>query len=95
MSLGVTLLEALEAELVPTALVAVTVKVYGVPLVSPVTVTGELLPVPVMLPGEDVTVYIVTADPPFDPGVKATIACVSPAVALTDVGALGATAFAV
>ena len=36
--IGVTGLEALEALLVPTMLVAVTVKVYGVPLVKPVTV---------------------------------------------------------
>jgi len=34
---GVTEFEAAEAEPVPTALVAVTVKVYAVPLVRPVT----------------------------------------------------------
>ena len=33
---GVTLFEAVEATLVPTALAAVTVKVYAVPFVSPV-----------------------------------------------------------
>jgi hypothetical protein len=38
------------------ALVAVTVNVYAVPLVNPVTVTGEEDPVPVMFPGEEVTV---------------------------------------
>ena len=35
---GVTLLLAVEAALVPTAFVAVTVKVYAVPFVRPVTV---------------------------------------------------------
>ena len=36
--LGVTELEGLDAGLLPTPFVAVTVKVYGVPLVSPLTV---------------------------------------------------------
>ena len=40
----------------PLAFVAVTVKVYGVPFVSPVTVIGEEEPVAVMFPGEEVTV---------------------------------------
>ena len=40
----------------PTALVAVTVKVYAVPLVRPVTVIGLVVPVPVTPPGELVTV---------------------------------------
>ena len=47
---------ALEAILVPTALVAVTVKVYVTPLVKPVTVIGEEPPVPVNPPGLEVTV---------------------------------------
>ena len=38
---GETAVEAAEASLVPTRLVEVTVNVYGVPLVSPVTVHGE------------------------------------------------------
>jgi hypothetical protein len=41
---GVTELEAEDAAPVPTALVAVTVQVTGVPLVRPVTVIGELVP---------------------------------------------------
>ena len=53
---GVTAAEALEAVPVPTLFVAVTVKVYAVPLVSPVTVIGEDVPVAVKLPGEEVTV---------------------------------------
>ena len=53
---GVTELLAADAEPVPTALVAVTVKVYAVPFVKPVTVIGEAEPVPVILPGVEVTV---------------------------------------
>ena len=52
---GVTLLEAAEAAPVPAAFVAVTVKVYVVPLISPVTVIGLAVPVPVKPPGEEVT----------------------------------------
>ena len=53
---GVTLLDEAEAELVPTKLVAVTVKVYAVPLVKPLTTIGEVAPLPVKLPGLEVTV---------------------------------------
>jgi hypothetical protein len=53
---GVTLLLAVEAAPAPSALLAVTVKVYAVPLVRPVTVMGLLVPVPVNPPGLDVTV---------------------------------------
>jgi hypothetical protein len=53
---GVAELLAELAELVPAAFVAVTVNVYAVPLVRPDTVIGLVDPVPVILPGEDVTV---------------------------------------
>jgi hypothetical protein len=54
---GVTELDAAEAADVKfAALVAVTVNVYAVPFVKPETVTGEDEPVPVIDPGEDVTV---------------------------------------
>ncbi len=53
---AVTEFEAAEDALVPTALVAVTEKVYIVPLVSPVTTIGEDVPVAVIPPGEEVTV---------------------------------------
>jgi hypothetical protein len=53
---GVTLFEAALAGLVPPGVDAVTVKVYAVPLVSPVTVIGDDDPVAVILPGLDVTV---------------------------------------
>jgi hypothetical protein len=72
------------------AFVAITVKVYAVPLVSPVTVIGLVEPVPVILPGFEVTVYPVIADPPLLAGaVNATIACALPAVAVPIVGAPG------
>ena len=48
--------EAFEAKLAPTALVAVTVQVYVVPGVSPLTVIGLLVPVPVTPPGLQVAV---------------------------------------
>lgn len=53
---GVTELLALEAEPVPTALVAVTVNVYAVPFDKPVTVNGEDPPLAVNPPGLEVTV---------------------------------------
>ena len=53
---GVTLFDAADAAPVPTAFVAVTVNVYAVPLVRPVTVIGEAEPVPVSPPGLEVTV---------------------------------------
>jgi hypothetical protein len=55
-AIGVTLLDALEAEPVPAELVAVTLKLYAVPLVSPATVKGELAPLAVKPPGLEVTV---------------------------------------
>ena len=55
---GVTLFEAAEVTLVPLALVAVTVKVYAVPLVKPVTVQGDIVQVPVLLPGVEVEVAV-------------------------------------
>jgi hypothetical protein len=55
-TIGVTLLEAALAGPVPVALVAVTVKVYAVPVVNPVTVIGDDEPVAVIPPGLEVTV---------------------------------------
>jgi hypothetical protein len=45
-----------DEEPVPTSFVAVTVNVYVVPFVSPVTTIGEVPPVPVKPPGLEVTV---------------------------------------
>lgn len=53
---GVTEFEAPDAGPAPTKLVALTVKVYAVPLVNPVTVIGLDAPLAVMPPGDDVTV---------------------------------------
>ena len=44
---GVTELDETDAKPVPAAFVAVTVKVYAVPFVKPVTVIGEEFPVPI------------------------------------------------
>jgi hypothetical protein len=89
---GVTLLEAAEAGPVPAELVALTVNVYAVPLVSPVTVIGLAVPVTVW-PAEDVTVYPVIVLPPLDAGaLKDTVAWALPAAADTLVGAPGTVA---
>ena len=53
---GVTPAEGDDGELVPTILVAVTVKVYTVPLARPVTTSGLPAPVAENPPGADVTV---------------------------------------
>jgi len=55
-ALGVTLeLAALKTD-GPKALVALTLKVYAVQLLKHDTVTGELVPVPVLKPGQDTAV---------------------------------------
>lgn len=53
---GVTLLDAADAALVPTLFAAVTLNVYAVPFVKPVTVSGLDAPLAVLPPGDDVTV---------------------------------------
>jgi hypothetical protein len=55
-ALGVTLLDDPLAGPLPCVLVALTVNVYAVPFVSPVTVMGDDDPVPVKPPGLDVAV---------------------------------------
>ena len=88
---GLTAEDALEAVPVATELVAMTVKVYAVPLVRPVTVIGEDAPVAVRPPGEEVTVYPVIADPPvFVGAVKLSVALPLPALAEMLVGVSGA-----
>jgi len=84
--------EAEDAVEVPAEFVAVTVNVYRVPAVRPVT---EIVPlpaceiVPVIPPGEEVAVYEVIAAPPLEAGaVNETLAVVAPVeVAATAVGA--------
>ena len=53
---GVTAVDAADAKLLPTALVAMTVNVYGVPFVRPVTVHDRVVVVHVRAPGDEVTV---------------------------------------
>ena len=86
-ALGVMELDASEAAPVPTALVAVTLKVYAVPLASPVTSHVRNAVEQVRESGELVTVYEVTADPPSLAGADhATAARASPPDAVTPVG---------
>ena len=62
-------------------------------LVNPVTVSGLVVPVADKPPGLESTVYNVIGWPPFDAGgVKVTVACPVPAVAVPIVGASGTVA---
>ena len=91
---SVTGVEGSDGAEVPFAFVAVTVNVYGVFGVSPLTV---IVPepawdtVPVKEPVSEVAVYLVIAEPPLDAGnVNATVADVDPAAVTTPmVGAPG------
>lgn len=67
---GVTEFEAFEEDPVPAAFVAVTVNVYAVPLVRPMTmaVVVAVAVVVEIFPGLEVIVYDVIAEPPFDAG---------------------------
>src|SRR5207253_4443256 len=90
---GVTLLEASEGALLPTALLATTVKVYAVPLVRPVSVADVPVTVALAPVGLEVTVYEVMALPPSLTGaVQETVAEALPAVAEAAVGAPGTVA---
>jgi hypothetical protein len=71
------------------ALVALTVKVYSTPFVSPVTSIGLAVPVAVWPPGEAVTVYCVIGLPPSGGAVKLIVARRLPRTAVTPVGAPG------
>ena len=92
-AMGVTAAEGADAAEIPTALVAVTVNVYALPFVRPETV--EPVPVVVVPPqaghaGDGVIVYPVIAEPPSETGGdQATVAELSPAAAVTAVGAPG------
>ena len=90
---GVTAVDAVLGTLFPIALVATTVKVYEVPLVKPATVSGLAVPICEILPGFEITVYPVIAEPPLLVGaVNETVACVLPATAEILVGTLGTVA---
>jgi hypothetical protein len=93
--MGTTLGDGKDAGPVPTMFVAVTVKVYGVPLVRPVTMQVRA---PVVVHGtppipEGVTVYRVMGWPPLLAGaVQATDAVAAPGDALTLLGCPGTVA---
>jgi hypothetical protein len=89
---GVTELEVVDAPEVPMAFVAVMVKVYEVPFVSPDTTIGLCDPVAVAPPGDAVTVYEEIGEPFAPAPENAIVACASPGVAVTDVGAVGSPA---
>ena len=87
-----TALDALDAEPVPTALMAVTVNVYAVPFVRPVTVqlSGPVVHEQDRPPGLAVTVYAMIVAPPVLVGAdQETSTCPLPAVPTTPVGAPG------
>jgi hypothetical protein len=73
---GVAAAEAADATDAPLGFVAVTVKVYEVPLVRPVTVqVVSPVVLQVFAPGDEVTVYPVIAAPPLLGAVQDTIDC--------------------
>jgi len=92
---GTTGTDATDAALVPDAFVAVTLKVYAMPLVRPVTVHGFERPhendACAAVPTNAVTVNPRTAAPPFETGaVQVIVERVDKApVAATPVGAVG------
>lgn len=91
---GVTELDAVEADDVPTVFVAVTVNVYEVPFVKPVNVQEVVVvftqPEGAVTAGEEVTVYPEIVAPPLLAGaVQETVACALPEVAVTPVGEFG------
>ena len=92
---GVTLLDTPDGMLAPTALIALTVKVYAVPLFSPLTTwLNAVLLAWVSVPpaGLETTVYLVIALPPSSSGaLNVTVARRSPPIALAINGAPGAT----
>jgi hypothetical protein len=88
MSVGVAELDAELYGLLPVALFARTVNVYAVPTVSPVTVTGLDEPVPVIEPGLDSAVNVVTG-PPLVAAVNSTVAPAPIAVAVPIFGVSG------
>jgi hypothetical protein len=86
---GVTDAEAVEATESPFMLVAITVKVYAVPFVRPVMVTGEEV-TETLFPSLPITVYPVIDEPPLFVGaVNETTALAFPDATMTFVGAFG------
>jgi hypothetical protein len=89
---GVTLLDAALHGPKPMTFCALTLKVYAVPVVSPLMVMGDDAAVPVMQPGVDVAVYpvIVAGTPAHAGAVNGTDTDVAEAtVTVPTVGAPG------
>jgi hypothetical protein len=92
--LGVTTLEDLESELLPTLLSATTVNSYGIPFVNPEIAHSAPIVVQVIFSGCEVTTYLLIGDPPFDFGADHfTTARALPAVACTERTAVGTEIF--
>ena len=92
---GVTAFDKLDDAPVPKLLIAVTINVYAVPLVSPAKVAVWVEPpvVTVWPPGLAVILYPVIDEPPVDAGaLQLTEASALPAVAVTLMGAPGTVA---
>lgn len=70
---GITESEVAEVAPTPIAFVAVTVNVYGVPLLRPVTAHDIVADSHVRPPGAAVTMYFVTADPRSSAGDHETV----------------------
>ena len=88
----VTEFDAVDDTLVPTAFVAVTVKVYVAPGVNPVTVIGDDVPVALNVFVLSVTVKLIIEEPPVEDAVKEIVACPMLEVAMPIVGAPGTVA---
>jgi hypothetical protein len=80
---------AFEAEPVPAAFVAVTVKVYVVPFVRPLTVQPSVEVEQVKPPGDEVAVYDVTGEPFGAAADQPSVTLPLPATALVRPGAPG------
>jgi len=88
--MGVKLVEALDAALLPMAFSALTLQVYAVPLARPFTTIGLALAEPLLVPGLHAAAYPVMADPPVLEGaVNAIDADPSLGVAVPIAGAGG------
>ena len=67
---AVTAVDGAELGLVPAAFVAVTVKVYAMPLFKPVIPAAAYMDVTWRPPGDAVTVYEVVGEPLSPPGIQ-------------------------
>jgi hypothetical protein len=85
---AVTELDEEDAAL-PYSVEAVTVNVYAVPAVRPVTRIGDV-PVAVIPPGEEVAVYVTEPEVPVDPAVYGTSIFLSTFCTMTAVPIVGA-----